>query len=90
MIHIYKIFIGNLPESVNEEDLKSLCSKFGIRDVTEVSILRASDGRSRRCGFISLSNMLSCEAAIVKLDQAAPFPGGFPLRASLAKRGKGR
>jgi RNA recognition motif-containing protein len=58
-----KLFIGNLPYSTTEEELRNLFSQAG--NVTSVSIIKDRDtGRSRGFAFIEMANQSEAENAI--------------------------
>ncbi len=58
-----KLFIGNLPYSTTEEELRNLFSQAG--NVTSVSIIKDRDtGRSRGFAFIEMANQADAENAI--------------------------
>lgn len=77
------IYIGNLPYSSSEEDLKQAFSKFG--EVTSAVIITdKSSGRSKGFGFVEMSSDEAAQNAInslngqdfqgrtVKVNQAQP------------------
>ncbi|OGK12627.1 hypothetical protein A3C98_00850 [Candidatus Roizmanbacteria bacterium RIFCSPHIGHO2_02_FULL_37_15] len=62
-----KLYVGNLPWSVNEQSLKDMFSPFG--EITEVVII--SDrytGRSKGFGFVTFANEADAEKAIAELS----------------------
>ncbi|MBN1495964.1 MAG: RNA-binding protein [Spirochaetes bacterium] len=62
-----KIYVGNLPYSVNDADLEKMFSQFG--SVTESKIITDRDtGRSKGFGFIEMPNQTEGEEAIKQLD----------------------
>ncbi|OAF71813.1 Sex-lethal [Intoshia linei] len=66
------LYIANLPESVDENQLESVLSEIG--KVISTRILRNVDGTSRCVGFSRLESHQICENAIDKLNKQ-PFPG---------------
>lgn len=61
------IFVGNLPFSATEGDLKGLFSEFGTVD--SVAIISDRDtGRSRGFGFVELGADARAQDAIRELD----------------------
>ncbi len=62
-----KIYVGNLPFSINEKKLKEIFSKFG--EVTECAIISDKfSGRSKGFGFITFASEESTEKAISEMD----------------------
>lgn len=58
-----KMYVGNLPFSATEDDLRSLFSEFG--QPTEVAIaMDRETGRPRGFGFVTMDNRDSLDAAI--------------------------
>ena len=61
------IFVGNLPFSATEEDLRSLFSPYG--DIDSVAVIKDRDtGRSRGFGFVELAEGARAQDAINDLD----------------------
>ena len=63
-----KLYVGNLPWSVNEQSLKDMFSPFG--EITEVVII--SDrytGRSKGFGFVTFANEADAEKAIAEMAE---------------------
>lgn len=61
----YKLFVGMLPRSVNEEGLRAVFQPYG--KLIEVVVLREPDGTSKGCAFVkyerrddALSAISSC------------------------------
>ena len=82
-----KIFVGNLAQSVEEEDLKQAFAAFG--QVTGVSIVKDKfTGISRGFGFVEMPGKAESQRAItglnyqdlkgqaIKVNEARPSPGG--------------
>lgn len=66
-----RIYIGNLPYDVSEDELKQQFSTFG--SVTDVSIPKDKDsGRSKGFGFIEMPNQAEAQAAVAALN-SKPF-----------------
>jgi RNA recognition motif-containing protein len=61
------IFVGNLPYTTRDEDLRELFSQFGQVDSASVIMDRAT-GRSRGFGFVEMPNRAEAEAAIAALN----------------------
>lgn len=61
-----KLYVGNLPYKISQDDLKELFSQFG--DVTFVRIITDREtGRSRGFGFVEMSSPESAQSAIDSL-----------------------
>ena len=68
MVHVMKLYVGNLPYSLGEEDLKELFAEFE----STVSVQLITDretGRSRGFGFIELSSNEEGQKAIDELNE---------------------
>lgn len=62
-----KLYVGNLPFSVNSEKLKELFSAYG--KVDEANVISFKDtGRSKGFGFITLSDDKEAEKAIQEMN----------------------
>ncbi|SOV82424.1 CUGBP Elav-like family member 2, putative [Plasmodium sp. gorilla clade G3] len=46
-----KLFVGSLPKEITEEELRELFNRYG--NVTEVYIMKNSNGVSKRCAFVN-------------------------------------
>ena len=63
------IYVGNLPYSVSEDDLKNVFGEFG--EVTSVSIITDKySGRSKGFGFVEMSNDSEASEAINSLNES--------------------
>ena len=63
-----RIYVGNLPYDVNEDELRQQFSAFG--NVTDVSIPKDKDsGRSKGFGFVEMPTQAEAEAAIAALNR---------------------
>jgi len=61
------IYVGNLPYSVNEDDLRNLFSEFG--EVSNAHVISDRDtGRSKGFGFVEMENSDDGQKAIEALD----------------------
>lgn len=61
------IYVGNLPYSTGEEDLKSIFSEFG--EIESVKIITDKySGRSKGFGFVVMDNDEEAKAAIENLN----------------------
>ena len=64
---LMNIFVGNLPFSASESDLRALFSDYG--DIDSVAIILDRDtGRSRGFGFVELADDSLAQKAIDDLD----------------------
>ena len=62
------IFVGNIPFSSTEEDLRSIFSEHG--DVASVKVIKDMEtGRSRGFAFVTMSNDSEAQAAIESLNE---------------------
>jgi RNA recognition motif-containing protein len=78
-----KLYVGNLPFSATEEELRSLFSQYG--EVHSVSVISDREtGRPRGFGFVEME---SADEAIKALD-GQPF-GGRNLRVNIAREREG-
>ncbi|SBT46274.1 CUGBP Elav-like family member 2, putative (CELF2) [Plasmodium ovale wallikeri] len=46
-----KLFVGSLPKDITEEQIRNIFSRYG--NVTEVYIMKNSNGVSKRCAFVN-------------------------------------
>lgn len=77
-----KLYVGNLPYTATEDELKSLFSQAGT--VTSVAIIKDREtGRSKGFAFIEMSNADEAQKAITILHGRAM--GGRDLRVSIAR-----
>ncbi|XP_017298234.1 polyadenylate-binding protein 4-like [Diaphorina citri] len=61
-----KVFVKNLVETVDEEELKSHFIKFG--NIIEVKIVRDENGKSKGFGFIQFFSYKAAEKAIIEMN----------------------
>ena len=62
-----KLFVGNLPYSVGDDDLETACADHG--SVVSVVVIRDREtGRSRGFGFVEMETEEMAEAAARALD----------------------
>jgi RNA recognition motif-containing protein len=58
-----RLFVGNLPQQVSDDDLKQLFSEFGT--VESVQIMHGRDaGRNKGFGFVEMGSEAGAQAAI--------------------------
>ncbi|MEE8325695.1 MAG: RNA-binding protein [candidate division NC10 bacterium] len=78
-----KVYVGNLPFTVDEEQLRTLFAEGG-REVLEVNIITDRDtGRPRGFAFVNMANQEDAEAAINSLNGTEV--GGRALTVNLAR-----
>src|SRR3990172_5353886 len=78
-----KVFVGNLPFSVDEQQLRTLFEEGG-REVLEVSIVMDRDtGRPRGFAFVNMARQEEAQAAITALN--GRDLGGRPLPGNIAR-----
>lgn len=64
------IYIGNLPYTVTEDDLKEVFSEFG--EISSVNIIMDKfSGRSKGFGFVEMPNDSEADDAIKALNESA-------------------
>eukprot|EP00764_Aduncisulcus_paluster_P008860 gnl/Carplike_NY0171/2907_a3908_468.p1 GENE.gnl/Carplike_NY0171/2907_a3908_468~~gnl/Carplike_NY0171/2907_a3908_468.p1 ORF type:complete len:882 (+),score=172.77 gnl/Carplike_NY0171/2907_a3908_468:78-2723(+) len=68
----FKLFIGMIPLSVDEEQLRTLFQRFG--SILDVAILRDSVGVSKASGFVKFFDREGSERAISNLHNTYAFP----------------
>lgn len=61
-----KVFIGQLPVSFTEADVRGMLAPYGIVDLLLMS--HTDTGKSKGCGFVWLASRASAEAAIAAID----------------------
>jgi RNA recognition motif-containing protein len=62
------IYVGNLPWSVKDDELRNLFSEFG--DVSAANVIMDKfSGRSRGFGFVEMPNSDHAESAIKSLNE---------------------
>ena len=64
----YKVYVGNLPFSANEKDIRELFSGFVVKGVSIVYDRETQ--RSKGFAFVELGDAEEVKEAIVELDQA--------------------
>lgn len=76
------IYVGNLPYSVTDDDLRSAFAEFGDVATAKIIMDRYS-GRSKGFGFVEMDNDSEAEEAIKSLDSTDMQ--GRTLRVNQAK-----
>ena len=78
-----KVYVGNLPFTVDEQQLRTLFEEGG-REVLEVNIITDRDtGRPRGFAFVNMANQEDAEAAINSLNGTEV--GGRALTVNMAR-----
>lgn len=78
-----KLFVGNLPFSVNNEKLSQEFAKFG-EVVSANIVMDRSTNRSKGFGFVEFATAEAAQAAIAGMHEQEM--GGRKLTVSLAKK----
>ena len=77
-----RLYVGNLPFSVNEEDLEQMFSGYG--EVTSSQVISDRDtGRSRGFGFVEFADDEAGRKAIEEMD--GKDSGGRRLTVNVAR-----
>lgn len=64
-----KLYVGNLPFAIDDNQLKELFTKFG--EVVEAIVIKNKyNGRSKGFGFVTLKDDSAAEAASKEMNQA--------------------
>jgi RNA recognition motif-containing protein len=75
-----KIYVGNLPYSADEAQLRTLFSAYG--EISELSMIRDREtGQPKGFAFVTFSSQQAAEKA---LEQNGRDLGGRPLKVSIA------
>lgn len=65
-----KLYVGNLPYSVTEDDVREAFSEFG--DVSEVTLINDKfSGQSKGFGFVEMPDNADADAAIKALNESS-------------------
>ena len=62
-----KLYVGNLPYTVRDEDLQQSFSQYGSVSSAKVMMERDT-GRSKGCGFVEMGNDAEAQAAIAGMN----------------------
>ena len=62
-----KLYVGNLSFNLTEPELRALFEPYGAIETATV-VTDRDTGRSRGCGFVSMSNQEEAEKAIAALN----------------------
>ena len=75
-----KLYVGNLPFSVDESQLRGVFAQYG--EISELALIMDRDtGRPKGFGFITFANQQAAEKA---LEQNGKDLGGRALRVNIA------
>ncbi len=77
-----KLYVGNLPYSVTEDDLRQMFSEFG--EVGSVNIITDKfSGQSKGFGFVEMADNAEADAAIKGLNETSQ--GGRNIKVNQAR-----
>ncbi|MBM2820899.1 MAG: hypothetical protein HW405_659 [Candidatus Berkelbacteria bacterium] len=77
-----KLYVGNLPYSVNDDGLKELFAPSG--EVTEAKVITDKfSGRSKGFGFVTMKDDAAAEKAITDMD--GKDIDGRPMKVNVAR-----
>lgn len=63
-----KVYVGNLPFSVTQEELKKIFSEFG--DITEATVISDKfSGRSKGFGFVTFAKKEDAKKAVSEMNE---------------------
>ncbi len=63
-----KVYVGNLPWSVDQEKLKEMFSSFG--EITEATVISDKfSGRSKGFGFVTFANEADAAKAVTEMNE---------------------
>jgi len=75
-----KLYVGNLPFSVDEAQLRAIFAPYG--EISELSLIMDRDtGRPKGFGFVTFANQQAAEKA---LEQNGKDMGGRAMRVNIA------
>ena len=75
-----KLYVGNLPFSVDEAQLRAVFAPYG--EISELALIMDRDtGRPKGFGFVTFASQAAAEKA---LEQNGKDLGGRPLRVNVA------
>ncbi len=77
-----KLYVGNLPYSATEDEIRNLFSQYG--ELESVNLIMDRDtGRAKGFGFVEFKNQADAEKAAAALD--GKDLGGRSLKVNMAK-----
>lgn len=65
-VGLYRCFVGNLPFSATEEELREVFERYGA--VANVVIMTDDEGRPRGFGFVNFESLVAGANAVAELD----------------------
>jgi len=77
-----RIFVGNLPWSITEEEVERLFEPYGLVDSTQIASARMGSGA--RVGFVEMPETTEARAAIAGLQ--GTMPGAQPVTIRAARQ----
>lgn len=77
-----KLYVGNLPYTMNDDGLKEIFAAVG--EVTEAKVITDKfSGRSKGFGFVTMADDATAEKAVKELD--GKEVDGRPLKVNVAR-----
>jgi cold-inducible RNA-binding protein len=61
-----KVYVGNLPYSIRDNELKELFASFG--EITEAVVITEHSGRSKGFGFVTFVDEESAKKAVTEMN----------------------
>eukprot|EP00298_Acanthocystis_sp_HF-20_P013927 c20564_g2_i2.p1 GENE.c20564_g2_i2~~c20564_g2_i2.p1 ORF type:complete len:373 (+),score=142.81 c20564_g2_i2:84-1202(+) len=84
-----KLFVGMLPKTITEEDVRSIFSQYG--SVIDATVLREKNGTGKGCAFVKYASRASADRAIKELNGVKKVEGAAgPLVVKYADTAKDR
>ena len=79
-----KLFVGMLPKTVSEGELRSIFGPFG--ELKEIHIIRGPDGNSKGCAFVKFVEHEAAIMAIDELHETIPMSSSRPIVVKFADK----
>lgn len=77
-----KVYVGNLPFSVDDNELKEIFSSYG--EITEAIVIKDKySGRSKGFGFVTFADKESADKAVSEMNEKEVQ--GRPIKVSEAR-----
>ena len=83
-----KVFIGNLPLSFTDKELKQLFSSF--KPISVKLVMNEKTGRPKEFGFIIFANKTDADRAIASMNGKEVYGRRIELREYIVKEEPGR
>lgn len=83
-----KVFVGQVPHEVTQEQVFSLFSKYGT--IKKCALITGQDGRSKGCAMVTFERWAEAELAIEHENGTANLGGGRTLLVKFADPPRGR